>query len=226
MNISDFSFFRNISELELEKIAVEARKINFAQGEAIISKGSQLNHIYFVKSGRVKESNCTRAGKEVVYNIFSKGDCFGLVWALNLEYSRAGFMATKDSDIYAVRINEFRQMMQRYPALSESVLSELSKVASKFSDKLYEMRALDVAERTRAELLRHITLDPGADSTDIATINNLPTHEEIANTIFTHREAVTREISRLIKCGVITKTDNNLLAANVPLLQKMVTEFG
>ena len=225
MNISDFTFFRNISEIEMEKIVVGTRKMKLAQGETIISKGSQLNHVYFVKSGRVKESNCTRTGKEVVYNMFSKGACFGLIWALNFENSRADFIATKDSDIYAVRVNEFRQMMQTYPALSQSVLNELSKVASKFSDKLYEIRALDVAERTRAELLRYASNNPDAAGSVYVEMADLPTHEEIANSIFTHREAVTKEISNLKKNGAIIKTDRNILAANVVLLQKMVAEY-
>lgn len=226
MKISDFTFFRNISEIEMEKILLDTRKSNLAQGDTIISKGSKLNHIYFLKSGRIKESSCTRAGKEVVYNMFSKGDCFGLVWALNFENSRADFIATKDSDVYAVRVNKFRQMIQTYPALSQSVLSELGKVASKFSDKLYEMRALDVAERTRAELLRYAINKPDAAGSDYVEMADLPTHEEIANSIFTHREAVTKEISKLKKNGAIIKTDRNILAANVVLLQKMVAEYS
>ena len=74
--------------------------------------------------------------------------------------------------------------------------------------------------------MRHTTRDANANGSDYSEINDLPTHEEIANTIFTHREAVTREISKLRKDGVIVKTDQNQLVANVSLLEKMVSELA
>jgi len=74
--------------------------------------------------------------------------------------------------------------------------------------------------------LRHTTQDANANGSDYSEINDLPTHEEIANTIFTHREAVTREISKLRKDGVIVRTDQNRLVVNVSLLEKMVTDFS
>jgi len=226
MNISDFSFFNNLSDSEIAKIATNTREIYYSRDETIVSKKSQLNFVYFVVSGRVKESTCTRTGKEIVFNTFSKGDCFGLVWALNAEESKSEFVANKDSCVCAIRVNEFRLMVQTYPALSQAVLAEFGKVALKFSDKLYEIRALDVAGRTRAELLRYASDNTGTSDSIYVEMVNLPTHEEIANSVFTHREAVTREISYLKKIGVVIKTEKNLLAANVNLLHKMIGEYS
>ena len=226
MKLSEFGFFSDLEAVERTRIERCARKMSYLQGETIITKGADIEFIYFIGNGRVKESNCTRSGKEIVYNVFTRGECFGLVCGFNVGYSRSDYVATRACDLYAIGIRELKEMTNRCPQLLNSILSEVSKVALKFSDKLYEIRALDVSERTRAELLRHISLAPGTAGAEVATIDYLPTHEEIANTIFTHREAVTREISSLIKNGVIIRTENNLLAANVPLLRKMVTEFG
>jgi len=226
MDISYFTFFRNLSIQEIEHIAGKMRKMSFTRDEVVISKGCQPNFVFFVNSGRVKESACTRSGKEIVFNIFSKGDCLGLVWGLNAEQSKTDFVTTVDTDVYAIRINEFREIMQTNSVLSQAVLAEFGKVALRFSDKLYEIRALDVAERTRAELLRYATNSSVAEDSDYVEMANLPTHEEIANSISTHREAVTREISSLKKNGVIIKTDRNHLAANLILLQKMVAEYS
>lgn len=226
MDISNFTFFHNLSNHEIESIAGKMQKMSFARGEVIIPKGRQPNFVFFVKSGRVKESTYTRSGKEIVFSICSQGDCLGLVCGLNAELSKTDFVATIDTNVYAIRINKFRQIMQKYSVLSQAVLAEFGKVALKFSDKLYEIRALDVAERTRAELLRYAANSRIAADSDYVEMTNLPSHEEIANSIFTHREAVTREISSLKKNGVIIKTDRNYLAANVTLLHKMVAEYS
>jgi CRP-like cAMP-binding protein len=226
MNISDFALFSKLLNRETARIAKIARKFQFIKGERIISKGSHIDLVYFLRSGCVKESTCTRSGKEIVFNMHSKGDCLGLVCALNLETSKSDYVATKDSSVYAIRINEFRLVMQTCPALSQALLAEFGKVALKFSDKLYEIRALDVAERTRAELLRYASKNTDASHSTYVEMVNLPTHEEIANSVFTHREAVTKEISNLKKIGVVIKTEKNLLAANVHLLQKMIEEYS
>ena len=85
---------------------------------------------------------------------------------------------------------------------------------------------MDVSERTRAELLRHAVIEGDTGDSRYVEFDYLPTHEEIANTIFTHREAVTREISKLKRDGVIVKTAQNRLVANVGMLTKMVGEFS
>lgn len=226
MDISNFGIFSDLGEAEKARIESSARKANFSQGETIVTKGARIEFVYFIDRGRVKESTCTRSGKEIVYNVFSRGDCFGLVWGFDVEYSKSDFIANRDCELYAVSIGELKEMARENPRLLNSVLSEVTRVARKYSDKLYEIRALDVPERTRAELLRHVLDNPDANGTEITVIANLPTHEEIANTIFTHREAVTREISNLIRRGVITRMENNLLAANVRLLQELVTDYS
>jgi len=224
MSISKYALFKSLTEGEREEIDRMVRKARYAPGETIIAKGADIEYAYFIDSGRVKESTCTLSGKEIVFNIYSNGDCFGLVWALNEERSRSDFIASKESEIYKVRISELQRLMSANHDLMLSVLMEFAKIVLNYSDKLYEIRAYDVPERTRAELLRYASSQSGGLGSNYVEIENLPTHEEIANMIFTHREAVTREISNLKKNGVIVKTGRNLLTANICMLQKMVAD--
>lgn len=226
MDISTFPFFRSLTEADRENLVANTRKIKYSRCETIVSKGTRISHVYFIISGRIKETDFTRSGKEIVFSTLSEGECFGIVSPLGTDISNSNFVASADSEVFAVRAREFIRLMQTNTSVSESVIAEVTRVAHKFSNKLYEMRALDVSARTRAELLRHTTQDANATRTGYIEISDLPTHEEIANTIFTHREAVTREISRLRKDGVIFKSDQNRLVANVSLLEKMVAEFS
>ena len=226
MNISNFPFFRGLNEADRKSLLVNTRKLEYSRCETIISKGARFSHVYFIIFGRIKETNFTHSGKEIVFNTLSEGDCFGIISPLRTDVSTSDFVASTDTEVFAVRAGEFIRLLRTNASVSESVIAEVTRVAHKFSNKLYEMRALDVSARTRAELLRHTTRDANANGSDYSEINDLPTHEEIANTIFTHREAVTREISKLRKDGVIVKTDQNQLVANVSLLEKMVSELA
>ena len=50
------------------------------------------------------------------------------------------------------------------------------------------------------------------------------THVEIANRISTHREAVTRELNRLSRIGIIERQAGTLLVRDVDRLTTMVQE--
>jgi CRP-like cAMP-binding protein len=226
MDISNFPFFRGLNEANRVSLVANTRRLGYSRCETIVSKGARFSHVYFIILGRIKESNFTHSGKEIVFNTLSEGDCFGIVSPLRSDVSYSNFVASVDTEVFAVRAREFIRLLRTNSSVSDSVIAEIIRVAHKFSNKLYEMRALDVSARTRAELLRHTTQNANANGSDYSEINDLPTHEEIANTIFTHREAVTREISKLRRDGVIVKTDQNHLIANVSLLGKMVTEFS
>ncbi len=225
MNINEFSLFKNLPEIAVKRLTKKAKKMEFLPDEFIVSKGSRIEHVYFISTGRVKEATYTRSGKEVVFNTLSEGDCFGIISPLSMGESKSDFVAGVITYAYAIRVKEFLDLMNLYPSISQSVLAEFARMNMTLLDKLYEFRAMDVAARTQAELLRHLSNNTNAASPTYVEFNNLPTHEEIANTIFTHREAVTKEISKLKKCGVIIKMTRNRLAANETMLRKMVGDF-
>ncbi len=226
MNISEFPFFRELNVEDTRSLHENTRKLHFSAGETILAKGAPIECVYFIVDGRVKESTYTRSGKEIVFNTLVQGDCFGIMSPLRDEGSKSDYIACTHTELFAVWVSEFARLMRTQASVSVSVLDEVSRVAHKFSDKLYEIRAMDVSTRTRAELLRHAVSDTDAQDSSYVEFDYLPTHEEIANTIFTHREAVTREISKLKRDGVIVKTAKNRLVANVGALAKMVGEFS
>ena len=226
MEISNFPFFQDLAETDRKSLVTHTRKAVISRNEKIVSKGTRFSHVYFIIYGRVKESTYTHSGKEIVFNTLGEGDCFGIVSPLRSDISNSDFIALEKTEVFAVRASEFIRLMRNNISVSEYAIAEVTGVANKYSNKLYEIRALDVSARTQAELLRHTTQDDNMDGSNYFEINNLPTHEEIANTIFTHREAVTREISKLRKDGVIVKTGQNRLVANVSLLEKMVADFS
>ena len=226
MHISDFPFFRDISDEDTVSLIDHTRRVEFQPGETILAKGARIESVYFIIDGRIKESTYTRRGKEIVFSTMERGDCFGIVSPHRIDAAKSDFVACTRVEVFALRACEFIRLMRAHASVTDAVLAEVTRLAQQFSEKLYEIRALDVPARTRAELLRHLSDADCARGASYAALDNLPTHEEIANRIFTHREAVSREISRLKRDGVLFKTANNRLMANVSRLQEMVSEFN
>ena len=79
-----------------------------------------------------------------------------------------------------------------------------------------------MSNRIHAELLRLAKI--GAKDGSGARISPAPTHTEIASRVSTHREAVTRELVRLSKIGLIERDKNVLVIKDVKRLAAMVHE--
>jgi CRP/FNR family transcriptional regulator, cyclic AMP receptor protein len=60
---------------------------------------------------------------------------------------------------------------------------------------------------------------------DGAVIRPAPTHSEMASRISTHREAVTRELSRLRSLGIIARQGRTLRVNDLARLEAMVEDL-
>jgi hypothetical protein len=89
--------------------------------------------------------------------------------------------------------------------------------------RVYEFSTLAVNNRIQAELLRLAGL--GTREGKGARISPAPTHAEIASRVSTHREAVTRELNRLSRVGIIERRSGALVVHDLDRLAAMVNEM-
>jgi CRP/FNR family transcriptional regulator, cyclic AMP receptor protein len=79
-----------------------------------------------------------------------------------------------------------------------------------------------VRERLILELLRRAKEMEQVDGQ--VSICPAPTHFELAATISTHREAVSREMSTFTKCGLIERDGSRLIVRDLAALEAMITQ--
>jgi CRP-like cAMP-binding protein len=116
----------------------------------------------------------------------------------------------------------FRELLQSEPAVTLALLRQSVTKIRALTTRVYEFSALAVNNRIQAELLRLARLAPLEGK--LARIGGAPTHAEIASRISTHREAVTRELNRLTRLGIIERQGGALLVKDVGRLAAMVHE--
>ena len=103
-----------------------------------------------------------------------------------------------------------------------ALLSQFVAKIRTLTTRVYEFSALAVSNRIQAELLRLAKLAP--EDGKSVLIAAAPTHSEIASRISTHREAVTRELNRLSRLGIIERKGSALLIKDIDRLAEMVHE--
>ena len=116
----------------------------------------------------------------------------------------------------------FRTLLETQPTVTLAVLTQLVKRTRTVTRRVYEFSTLHVDNRIQAEVLRLATL-AGRNGKE-ARIVPPPTHVEIASRVSTHREAVTREFTRLTRIGIVKRSGDALLVSDVERLTQMVQD--
>ncbi len=218
--LSKIEPFTGLDEATLEEVA---KSCHFERHEAkrqIIAYQDDSAEVFFIVSGTVRVVIHSVTGKEISYRDLEGGEMFGELAAIDGEQRSASVVAVAETLLVAMPAASFRDAIGRHPTVADSVLRRLTRLVRLYSQRLYEMRTLDVQSRIRAELLRLAEDSVGADNT--ATISPLPTSADIAARVNTRREAVSRELASLTRRGLIERQQKSLMIRDFAGLNRLV----
>ena len=194
--------FRRAPRHVVEGLERLASPRKFARGDDVIKAGGAASSVHIVSQGRAKARITARNGKEIAFRELRHGDLFGEISVLTGRPRAADIVALSDLRTYEISAGDFRRICLSSPDIAAASLDYVARQVQNLSNKLLELSLVDVRGRIHAELARRAKSARVRDG--VAVIENAPSHEEFAAFVGTHREAVTRELSRLVKEGVIS----------------------
>jgi CRP/FNR family cyclic AMP-dependent transcriptional regulator len=205
------------------------------RSQTVIAHDDASTDVYFVLEGRLRATMFSPAGREISYQDLHAGDMFGELAAIDQLPRSTHVIALLDTRLAVINRHAFIGLLEQYPAVAHATLLKMAGLVRFLCDRVYTFGALDVNHRIRAELVRlavpsevHIDKNAAPGTSDArarrATISNMPTHQEMANRVATHREAVSRELRCLEKSGLIEKQKNMLVITDHQKLCNMVWE--
>ena len=194
----------------------------YKKGVEIIPYKDDDDDVYFSASGQVTTTIFSFTGKEVSYQELGAGEMFGELSAIDQLPRTANVIALEDSQIGVMSRSDYLNLIHRYPEVATASLKRLAGLIRFLVDRVFQYGALDVSERVLVEVYR-LAMEHSA-SDDSVTIPNFPTHREIANRVNTHREAVTRELNKLSRQGVIEQKNRILIVTSITDLQNLLPE--
>ncbi len=218
--LSKIEPFTGLDEASLQELAQSCRFERFEAKRQIIAYQDDSAEVFFIVSGTVRVVIHSLSGKEISYRDLEAGEMFGELAAIDGEQRSASVVAVTETLLVAMPEASFRDAIRSHPLLAEAVLQRLTRLVRLYSQRLYEMRTLDVQSRIRAELVRLAEDSVGDDNT--ATISPLPTSADIAARVNTRREAVSRELASLTRRGLIKRQQKSLTIRDFAGLNRLV----
>jgi CRP-like cAMP-binding protein len=214
-----------LGRLSAEALAHVQQRCDFrryGQGELIVDYLDQSDEVFFMISGEARVTIYSLAGRVVSFRDLGSGEVFGEYPAIDRGPRSASVEARSPCLVGTLPGAVFRELIETEPVVALAMLPQLVTKIRGLTTRIYEFSTLAVNNRIQAELLRLATL--GTRDGMGARIVPTPTHTEIASRVSTHREAVTRELNRLARIGLIEREKNALLVKDVERLAEMVHE--
>jgi len=220
--LSGIGIFAGLTPKALEAIHQRCSWRRYEAGEPIVDYLDSSDDVFFVTAGEASVTIYSLAGKAVSFRTLGPGDIFGEYAAIDGEPRSASVEARSSCLIASMSGKEFRKLLGTQVDVAQAVLKGLVRNVRSLTKRVYEFSTLAVNNRIQAELLRLASLAHREDKG--ARLEPAPTHAEIASRVSTHREAVTRELNRLAKIGIIVRQNGTLLVRDLNRLAAMVHE--
>ncbi|MDQ0513184.1 Crp/Fnr family transcriptional regulator [Ancylobacter amanitiformis] len=163
--------------------------------------------VYVVVAGRLQVLIATPQGIDVFVTDVECGEMIGEAAALSDGSVPIIIEACEISDVYVMDRVMFFRAIEEHGDFSMAVMRAMCQRLCRVNRRLADTVTLPMHIRLKAELMR--LAKPSTDGKLI--IDRLPTHEELALRISSQREAVTKELAKLNRCGFISKSGRRLI---------------
>ena len=223
-SLRQVKIFEGISDSALAAIEQQGRWHNCRKGVEIIQHQDDSNDVVFLLAGTARVNIYSSTGRVVTFRDIGPGEFVGELSAIDGQPRSAVIEALQPCSVVYLSSKAFWSILESEPTVMQAVLLYFAGQVRALTARVFEFSTLAVRNRIHAELLRLSRSDDAASGRGV--IKPAPTHAEIASRVATHREAVTRELRRLMVNGVIEKSGRDLVITDLDQLADMVREVS
>jgi CRP/FNR family transcriptional regulator, cyclic AMP receptor protein len=219
-SLENIAIFRGLPSDTLERIQRHCSWRRYEPREPIIAYMDTSDDVFFMMAGSARVTIRSVDGKAVSFRELGPNATFGEYAAIDGSPRSASVEARTNCLVASMPAAAFLDLVETEPKLAKLLLKYLVMEIRELTTRVYEFSTLAVRYRIQAELLRLANLSAQQGKT--VNIVPAPTHAEIASRTSTHREAVTRELNRLSKFGIIEQRNRVLVVRDIDRLSALV----
>ena len=197
----DLPLFRGLGAADFAGIDVPFTERRLRPWEILFHQKDPGGDVHFLLSGTLIALYWTAEGREVIFTRFAQGDHFGELAALDDGARSLAVVARSDATVLTLPGATFRALFDEVPALRWRIAHGLVARIRSLTAKNLELTTSSVEQRV-ASYLFGLAVDRGQLRAG-GVIDDAPTHAEIAATIGSNREMVSRIMGGLAKRGAI-----------------------
>jgi CRP-like cAMP-binding protein len=208
--IRDMVLFADLNERDFGHIHAPIDDLEYPHGETLYSEASPAQGIFTLRSGMVKLVRSTLDGRPRIVRVLRAGDVIGLEALAAARYD-SDAVALTPVTVCRIPLNVIQKLASSSPRLHTQLMHKWQRALKDADDWLADMN-FGTARQRVANLLLKMRSPSNHD------VSVLFSREDMGAMLDLKLETVSREISRLVRDGVIAQLDKQgrIYRVNLP----------
>ncbi len=208
--LESLDLFRNLSHEELSAAVSAACYCTIARGAIVFRQGDPAAALYVLTQGRVKVTQLTASGEEILLRFVGPGELFGCVTALGERVYPATASAVAACAVLCWESDAIAALLDRCPRLSQNALRLVTGRVLELQDRVRELSTERVERRVARALLR-LARQAGREVEDGVLIDLPLSRQSLAGLTGTTLYTASRILSRWEQQGLIASSRERIL---------------
>ncbi len=209
-SLQQIDLLQGLRAAEQEVVAQAARRCRVEQEASFFQQGDPAVFLYVLLKGRVKLTQLTPEGQEVILRFIAPGEMFGGIAALGDASYPTTAEASKDCLALAWDGQTMTHLMERYPRIALNALKRLAARLQEVQDRYRELATERVERRVARTFLRLIR-QAGVKQEGGVLIDLTLSRQDLAEMSGTTLFTVSRLLSRWEREGLIESKRKRVL---------------
>ena len=218
VHLQNIPLLAGVDAKVLGEIAGSLQFRTVQRGGYAVQKGGSGEHLLFVLAGRLQAVDLTEDGREIGLSFLIPGDYFGELSIIDGLPRSASVVASEKSLIALLPRAQALALIYHNPLVSERMFKRMASSIRSAANYRNILGIPSAYQRVFALLNQFAKPAPGG----MVVIENMPTQQEIAITVNTSRETVSRAIQILLQKGVVEKDLRRLIVRKPDELSKAI----
>lgn len=218
--VKRIDLFQELTEEELKQIDQITNMQTLKRGQQIFFQGDPGDHVYCLRSGRVKISRLSQEGKELILDIMVPGEIFGEILGGSEAVQDTMAEAMEDGMLCLIPRKIFEQLLRGHPdmafRLTKLIGLRLKRIESRIEDLVFK----DVQGRLATILLK-LARDHGTPDSRGILLRPRITQRELAGLIGASREVVNQTLGGLRRRGLVAFEGRRIIISDQGALARL-----
>jgi CRP/FNR family transcriptional regulator, cyclic AMP receptor protein len=213
-------FLAALTPPETDDLRARGRRRRFPRGSAIVNEGEVPRRVVVLLSGRVKVSDFSADGREIVLGARGPGDLIGEISVVDGQPCSATVTAFEPVEAMVVEAADFTAFLDAHPRVLRVLLKSVVQKLRDSDRKRVEFGVHDTEGRVARRLVE--LADEHGDEQQQGRVSiTLPlTQHELAGWTCSSREAVSKALGNLRGCGWVETDRRRVTIVNLDALRR------
>lgn len=152
--VEGFDVFDGLAPEEIDDVLAQATSKRFPAGEIVFEQGSAADHFFLLLHGRLRATQVTTEGQQIVVRMVNPGDLCGIAVALRRPDYPATATAVADSIVLTWPTAAWPQFMKDHPTLATNAMRTIGGRLQEAQTRMRELATEAVERRVAHAVLR------------------------------------------------------------------------